>query len=177
MLTRPTLRIGPWQRDATDPRASNVRLVRDPATGAELGLVRSTRALRRPWWPWLSTANALEICETDDRALVMSMRPSPFSKGTWLVLDCDSNEVGKLRDDELLDPWRHPFARRACDSQGMWSLRELDGRGYATCSPAPDGEDVIEFLEPLLTNPFLRMLVIGSFLLLRPPQHALSRNS
>jgi hypothetical protein len=168
MLTRPTLRVGPWQYDATDQRTPNVRFVRDPSTGAILGLVRAARNERRRWWPLWSTPLALEVCETDDRALVMSLRPSRYSKGTWLVLDCDGNEVGKIRGDEILDPWRHPFARRVCDSQGAWSLRELDGRGYATCSPAPDGEDAIEFLEPLLTNPFLRMLVIGSFLLLRP---------
>jgi hypothetical protein len=164
MLTRPRLVIGPWQSLADEKRA---RLVSDASTGVALGLVRAPSAPQK-WWRVWSTPVALEICETDDRALVMSVRPSLFSKGVWLVRDCDDNEVGRLRDNDVLDPWGNPFARRVCDGSGRWALRELDGRGYATCAPAANGADAIDFLEPALTNPFLRMLVIGSFLLLRP---------
>jgi hypothetical protein len=167
MLTRRRLMVGPWQPDVAEG-ARRVRPVRDSATGAALGVVRWAPVERKRWWHFWSSATALEICETDDRALVMSVRPSRISKGAWVVLDCDGNEVGKLRGDDVLDPWGNAFARRACDSSGTWTLRELDGRGYATCSMAPGGDDAIDFLEPALTNPFLRMLVIGSFLLLRP---------
>jgi hypothetical protein len=162
MLTRPSLCVGPWQTDGKRP----VRLVRDPATNAALGLVRMVRP--QQWWRFWSAAAALEVCETDDHSLVMSVRPSRISKGIWLVFDCDGNEIGKLRDNEILDPWTNAFARRERDAAGTWALHELAGRGYATCATDSACEDCIAFLEPVLTNPFLRMLVIGSFLLLRP---------
>src|SRR5438046_2760058 len=98
MLTRTKLQIGPWQFDPVDEGAARIRPVRDPVTGAVLGMVRFLRAERRPWWSFWRSAAALEICETEDRAVVMSMRSSRIKKGTWLVLDCDGNEVGKLRD-------------------------------------------------------------------------------
>jgi hypothetical protein len=163
MLTRARLMVGSWQTDATGE--GRVRYIRDPG-GAALGMVRACAEDRRPWWRFWSAPSGLEVFETDDHALVMSLRPSRIAKSTWLVLDCDGNEVGRLRGEEILDPWNTPFARRAVDDAGTWALRESDGRDYATCATGGDSDEIV-FLEPALTNPFLRMLVIGSFLLLR----------
>ncbi len=167
MLDRSRLALGPWQTDPGEALAVGVRPVRDDATGEPLGVVRFALE-KKSWWRFWSSPAGLEISETDDRALMMTVRPSRVAKGVWLVRDCDGNDVGKLRGSEVLDPWSRPFAARTLDAAGAWTLRELDGRAYANCTPTPSGDDIVTFLDVELTNPFLRMLVLGSFLLLRP---------
>lgn len=108
----------------------------------------------------------MEVCETEDLALLMSISPSRLTAGVVIVRDCDESEIGKLRGDELLDPWSQPFARRTLIQENTWQMRELDGRVYGDCSIHDDG-DLIAFREFELTNPFVRMLVVASFLQIR----------
>ena len=167
MLDRALLILGAWQPDPADG-AVRIRPIRDEATGETLGLVRRAKIGKKTWWRFWSLPTPLEVCETDDRALMMSIRPSRVANGVWLVRDCDGNDIGRLRGQDLLDPWGQPFARRDLDADGAWSLREFDGRAYATCAPTSSGDDALVFVDAELTNPFLRMLVVASFLLLRP---------
>ena len=62
------------------------------------------------------------------------------------------------------------FANRHVDADGRWRLQEVGGRLYASGTTANAGDDTIDFAEPQVSNPFLRMLVFASFLLLRPPR-------
>ncbi|MEI7683591.1 MAG: hypothetical protein WCL32_01085 [Planctomycetota bacterium] len=168
MVERPRLCFGPWREIVCNGLASPVRVIRDLNADLAIGQVRPSAAATQPWWRFWSPLHGLEVCETDDLALLLTLRPSRLSKGLWILRDCDDNEVGKLRGDELLDPWSQPFARRFALGGDAWQMRELDGRAYATWSMSPEG-DILAFHDQELTNPFVRMLVLGSFLLMRKP--------
>lgn len=159
MLQRPRLLLSPW-RDAGDER---VRVIRDGQTLQPLGGVRWQR--RRYFW---QPRGVLAVYETDDAALLMTLRPSRVTRGVWCVDDCDGNALGRLRHGDLLDPWGEPFARRHALGEASWVVRELDGMEYATCTGRGDADDEIAFPSESVTNPFLRMIVFGSLLLLRP---------
>jgi hypothetical protein len=167
MIEHSCLSIGPWSSEGDAPP---VRTVRAADTLEMLGIVRASRGQSRLWRRLWSSTEGLELCETADLALVMSIHPSRISRGVWIVRECDQNEVGRLRGDDLLDPWNQPFAFRQVDADGHWRLQEVGGRLYASGTALIAADDTIAFADPQISNPFLRMLVFASFLLLRPPR-------
>ena len=98
----------------------------------------------------------------------MSLHRSWLFRGSWSVHDAEGSLVGNLHEDALLDPWRRRFAvRRPCPPAG-WTLAEISGCAYARLEAEANGRERLAFTDARLTNPFLRMLVLGSFLLLHP---------
>ena len=158
MLERTQLRLAPWAPAAEPGRWQ--RAIHDVDGSRSLGVVRtrdrSLRALRK-----------LEVFETDDEALVLSLTPAWFGSA-WHVRDSEEHHVGTLLPDALLDPAGYAFAQRTHESPDRWRLREPTGREYANLAQSADGAVTLHFVDDRLTNPFLRMMVLGSFLLLDP---------
>jgi hypothetical protein len=158
MLERTQLRLAPWASAAEPGRW--LRAIQDGDGSRALGVVR-TRDRR------LRQFRKIEVFETDDEALVLSLAPAWFGSA-WHVRDSEGNFVGTLSPHALLDPAGHAFAERAQDPPDRWRLREPTGREYASLVRAADGILTLHFTDVRLTNPFLRMMVLGSFLLLDP---------
>jgi hypothetical protein len=157
MLERTDLHIGPWMPAAEPGRWQ--RMVHDGAGTSPLGAVRTSDR----FWGW---QRCIEVFETEDDALVLSLASAWFGPA-WHVRDSEGNHVGSLLPDALLDPAGRRFAERVADGPERWRLREPTGREYATLERAAEGL-TLRFTDVRLTNPFLRMMVLGSFLLLDP---------
>jgi hypothetical protein len=170
MLERPELRIGSWQR--TPPRDIGVpprpwsRALRALDDESALGGVRFAAEWppRRRWWP---ARPALEIVEAPDQALLFTLRRSWLFPSTWSLYDAEGSFVGQLVADALLDPHGQRFAVHRFEPPATWVLAETTGREYARLE-SEGVEERLLFTDARLTNPFLRMLVLGSFLLLHP---------
>ena len=158
MLERTELRIAPWTPAAEPNRWQ--RTIHDGDPARPLGRIRSRER-------WIRFLRKIEVFETDDDALVLSLAPAWFGPA-WHVRDSEGHYVGTLLPDALLDPAGFRFAERIAEPPDRWRLREPAGREYATLGRAPDGVEILRFTDERLTNPFLRMMVLGSFLLLDP---------
>ncbi|HEX3315007.1 MAG TPA: hypothetical protein VHR72_08960 [Gemmataceae bacterium] len=158
MLERSELRIAPWTPAAEPYRWQRAIHADDPAR--RLGVVRT----HERWIPFL---RKIEIFETDDDALLLSLTRAWFGPA-WQVRDSEGQHVGTLLPDALLDPAGFPFATRIPEPPDRWRLREPTGREYATLARSPGGVEILRFTDERLTNPFLRMMVLGGFLLLDP---------
>src|SRR5262249_7901973 len=112
MLERTELRLGPWTPAADSGRWQ--RAVHDGG-GQAIGVVRTRRRLFR----W---RRRLEIFETDDESLILSLVPAWFG-AEWHVRDSEGNYVGTLLPDALLDPAGRRFAERIADGPERWRLR------------------------------------------------------
>jgi hypothetical protein len=170
MLERPEVRIGPWRAALASQvdraHRSWSRSIRVPEDDTDLGAVRFAGDWppRRRWWP---RRPALEVVETLDQALLLTLRRSWLFPTTWSLYDAEGSFVGNLLADALLDPHGRRFAVRRHQAPSTWVLLENTGREYARLESHEDGERLL-FTDSRLTNPFLRMLVLGSFLLLHP---------
>ena len=158
MLERMELRIEPWSPAARPRRWQRTIHAGDPAR--PLGRVRTRER-------WLRILRKIEVFETEDDALVLSLAPTWFGPA-WHVRDSEGQFVGSLLPDALLDPVGLRFAERIPESPDRWRLREPAGREYATLVRAPGGVEILRFTDTRLTNPFLRMMVLSGFLLLDP---------
>jgi hypothetical protein len=158
MLERTHLRLAPWAPAAEAGRWQ--RAIQEVDGSRALGVIR-TRERR------LRVLRKIEVFETDDEALVLSLAPAWFGSA-WHVRDSEGNYVGTLLPDALLDPAGFRFAELAHEPPDRWRLCEPTGREYATLARAADGVRTLRFTDERLTNPFLRMMVLGSFLLLEP---------
>jgi hypothetical protein len=133
------------------------------ATNRQLGVIRYASPWPPTWW----RRPTLEVLETSDDALLLTVRRG-WLRRNWALRDADGQYVGTLLADALVDPFGLVFARRSSESTGEWRLQETTGREYARMSRDGDGSETLRFSDEKLTNPFLRMLVLGSFLLLQP---------
>jgi hypothetical protein len=156
MLERSELRIFPWLPKAAGRWQRSIQGDDSKTLGVVRTRNRALHALRR-----------IEVFETDDDALVLSLAPDWFGPA-WHVRDSEGHNVGTLLPDALLDPAGFRFAERVFEPPNRWWLREPAGREYATLDQAADGALTLRITDARLTNPFLRMMVLGSFLLLDP---------
>jgi hypothetical protein len=170
MLERPELRIGPWQRTLAGDASAAPRPWRRPLLPIDeetsLGAVRFAAEWpprRRLWRP----RPALEVVETPDHALLFTLRRSWLFPSTWSLYDAEGSFVGQMLAEALLDPHGQRFAVQRFEAPATWVLAETTGREYARLERHGALERLL-FTDSRLTNPFLRMLVLGSFLLLHP---------
>jgi hypothetical protein len=175
MLERSSLLVHPWMEAAALaaapaewrlPPGETVRLIAaadagdtgDAAPGLALGMAREA-APSRGLWAWLG-ARTWQICETEDAALVFSMRRG-WWRG-WEVFDAEETLVGTIYPQRLLDEQ----ARTLC------SIQRAPGRGRFL---SPAGEELGAWIErgPATQlafaagpgdNPFVRMLLLAAVL-------------
>jgi hypothetical protein len=174
MLEAPSLWIHPWQRTGAVPR-NWTRLVTDGSTSAALGRVNWLGPPERSWFDWLR-GQRLEVLETDDAALLLTLvRPWGLSR-LWDVYDAEERRVGSIAALMLLDG--EGDRRGYLDRHDHIGGRILDPTSHllAEYGQRPDQVTQMRFAPGQEINPFLRMLLLGCVLTQQvPPPHAADR--
>ena len=166
MLERAALKIADWRwHDAATltgfVRAGWGRVITDAATAESLGFVRACRL--RPF-AWL-TPQQLDVCETEDGALLMTLEHSWFGWGRWHVVDAENRGLGAVLGPHLIDAdgFRWAAIERGVDED---VVRRTSGE---RCGTFRSDDTTLELrFAAELSNPFLRMLVLGAALAQAP---------
>lgn len=159
MLERKSLWLGPWQPGAT-------RLIRDPATREQLGIVRK-RTPARPWWaPWFDQT-VVDIFETEDESHVFSIAQRLISSA-FEVTDSENRSVGLVRKGTVQDAHGQLVGvLKLPDHHGQGQVAAAQGQELAVLAHLEDGLD-LTFSELLDGNPFARMLVLAGLIMAGP---------
>jgi hypothetical protein len=171
MLEASSLLIHPWQRTGEGPGDERPggwsRTVQDGATSAALGAVRWQGPPRRGWLDWLR-GQRLEVLETEDAALLMTLvRPWGLSR-QWDVYDAEERRVGTVHPPALLDSdgGRRGYLDRHSETRGK--IVETGSRPLADYERRSDEVTLLQFAPDLEANPFLRMLVLACVVVQEP---------
>jgi hypothetical protein len=162
MLEELLLTVGAWRWFETGQLPGLVRAgwAREIHGAVPLGQVRAIRLGR---WPWL-TPQTLEVLETEDASLVLTLRHGWFGFGRWRVTDAEERTLGSILTPHVLDAEGQRFATVVqAATPGKWQLL----RGADLCAEmtiAADGSLRLEFASALEENPFLRMMLLGAAL-------------
>lgn len=162
MLEHDQLRLAAWSwidgdAPATLPAACWGRRV-DAADGALLGWICATRG--GSWWGL--GPRLLEVVETEDAALVMTIARGWFGLGPWLVHDAEGYRVGSVLGPHLLDAWGFRGAVVVCESPTHRVIRGLPGQPLASWTVAADGALGLRFLAEGAVDPFQRMVLLAA---------------
>jgi hypothetical protein len=156
MLEQRGLVLGPW---TAEPRQ---RPVRDADTGEALGFVRC-----RPthgWLQWLLNAQTLQVFETEDASLLLTLhRPSGWVRA-WQLDDADGRAVATVSGVTLRDA--NGFCLAVAERRDEGGLRYVNGRGVEVGACAAAAGGVCLTFSPEATNPFLRMALLAATLIL-----------
>jgi hypothetical protein len=168
MIENATLHLQPWRwgEPGNPPGLALAGWVRrvHSGEGVEAGFVRATRLGR---WPGL-TPQQLDVLETEDASLVMTLRRGWLSLGRWQVIDAEGRVVALLQAPHVLDGWGQRYARIEAVGSGRWLVRRDRGEVCATIVDEPDGVQQLGFAPAMEENPYLRMAILGAALALRP---------
>jgi hypothetical protein len=162
MLEEPELLICPWAAEP-GPRSTAIRkrLIRLPATSRFLGFARAAPALS--WWSWL-TRRTLQVFETEDASLLMTLYRPWALRRTWEVRDAEERHVGFIYRNGL---WDSAGARLAGTQwaavNGAGRFLSPTGSELAAFEPGQDGIRLV-FHPVLEGKPFARMTVLAAVL-------------
>ena len=167
MVERAELLIAPWRWLEPDEipgwdRTGWGRPVSEPATGTPLGFVRATKV--RPW-RWL-TAQRLDVLETEDASLLMSLRHPWLGCGRWHVIDAENRRLGVVQLPHVLDGDRGRLGIVEVE-RGIGRFRRMSGEVCATFDSNGGGLTIRHAVDSD-PNPFLRMVILGAALALDP---------
>lgn len=167
MVERAELLIEPWRwlTPGALPGCEQAgwgRPIIDPATDAPLGFVRAVRL--RPW-RWL-TAHRLDVLETEDASLLMSLRHPWLGLGRWHVVDAENRRLGIVQLPHVLDGDRGRLGNVETDGE-THRFRRVSGEVCATYETSERGLAVCHAVDAD-PNPFLRMVILGAALALDP---------
>lgn len=175
--------VGSWP--GSDP--DEVGTISEPASGVRLGIFRSISRLPR-WLRWMAP-KILEICETEDRSLVCTLRGSRISMPDWVVFDADGKRVGSLvyvrsaylrigaAPGDVLGPRAVRFRGTVIeDRQGQCSalfgdtgqgangpFLSVQGTELGNVTSGPEGR-LLTFAPEVAGQPFLKMLLLATVL-------------
>jgi hypothetical protein len=161
MLEIASLLIHPWQYTGA---VGWSRRVVEAATGAPVGRVRWLGPPERSWFDWLR-GQRLEVDETEDAALLMTLVRSWGLSRLWDVYDAEERRIGTIASPVLLDS---DGGRRAyLDRADRWHGRMLSPESRVVAEYAQHGHAAthLRFAGDLEANPFLRMLLLGCVLI------------
>ena len=163
MLELQALRLMPWTLDASTELAvaGPVRWLRAADGDALVGFVR---AVRGPAWLGCGPRR-LDVCETDDASLLMSLEHGWFRFGHWQVMDAERHRVGAVVGRHLLDEQGGRMATLRQEGAAASAIRDRQGRVLAQLETAATGESLLRFAEDLAMNPFLRMVLLAACIL------------
>jgi hypothetical protein len=161
MLEAPTLLIHPWQPDNSGPHAWTRRIT-DGSASVGLGRVHWLGPGARSWFAWLR-GQRMEVLETDDAALLMTLvRPWGLSR-LWDVYDAEERRVGAIAAPVLLDS--EGGRRGYLDRPERDCGRILDPTSQLLAEYAARPDQVVQLrFAARDMNPFLRMLLLGCVL-------------
>jgi hypothetical protein len=165
MLEIASLVIYPWQHAEADGWS---RAVADGATAAPLGRVRWRGRAEPGWLDWLR-GQRMDMLETEDAALLMTLVRSWGLTRCWDLYDAEDRRVGTLAPPLLLDNegGRRAYLDRADRDHGR--LVNPLSRVLADYARQSDGVMQFRFAADLEPNPFLRMLLLGCVLIEEVP--------
>jgi hypothetical protein len=160
MLESSTLLIHPWQADGPTTWA---RPIVDGGSSAPLGLIRYVGPASRTWLGWLHSRR-LDVLETEDAALLMTLlRPWGLFR-LWDVYDAEERRVGSFYPPLVLDCDGSRRAVLESEGYGHGRLVSPPARPLAEYERRPDRSTRLQFAADLEPNPFLRMLLLGAVL-------------
>ena len=167
MLEHSELRLLPWtwsRLDSASPLSGWLRVVEAAGSAEELGSVRLVRGST-----WLGCGpRRLEVCETEDAALLMTLEHGWFGFGNWQVLDAERRRVGALVGAHVLEDQGSRFATVWHDGETRLTVRRTNGAVCAHIESRSDGTTLVRFPEDVPANPFLRMVLLGTCILQSP---------
>jgi hypothetical protein len=158
MLEAPTLLIHPWQRDTAAPRGWN-RPIADGTTSSRIGRVNWLGPAPKSWFNWFR-GERLEVLETDDAALLMTLVRSWRMSRLWDVYDAEDQRVGSIAGPVLLDSegGRRGYFERHARDHG----RVVDPAAQVLAEYTRDPEHGVQIrFADREMNPFLRMLLLA----------------
>ncbi|MCI0684562.1 MAG: hypothetical protein L0Y71_20815 [Gemmataceae bacterium] len=166
MLEQTELRLLPWTLGpaGTAAPAPVWRRVVQCTLGVPLGCVRW---LHGPSWLGCGPRR-LDVCETEDAALLMTVEHGWFGFGNWRVFDAERSRVGGVVGAYLLDEQGMRFATIWHDGAAARTIRKNSG---AVCAriEAPQGDmTVMRFADDVPMNPFTRMVLLGACIVQQP---------
>jgi len=169
MLEQPALRLQPWtwiepRRNSPDEFSGWIHRIDAEKTGSELGCVRKLPSLSI----FNLGPNRLEVCETEDAALLMSLEQGWFGFGRWRVLDAEGLQVGSVIGPHLLDEQGSYFAAVLNESAAAKRIRRKDDAVLSQLEMTKEGSLIVRFAADLEANPFLRMVLLGACILQQP---------
>lgn len=173
MLEASSLLIHPWHLQSGVPHRWS-RLILNGATSAVLGCIRWVGPAQDAWFARLR-GHRLDVLETEDAALLMTLiRPWGLTR-LWNVWDAEDRRVGTIYPPVLLDG---EGGRRGCidaTDPAHGKILHPSARVLAEYEHLADGGTVLRFAADLEPNPFLRMLVVGGVIVREEPPVATSR--
>jgi hypothetical protein len=158
MLETASLLIHPWQLEST----GWARRVANGTNGAVLGQARWLGLPKRAWYDWLR-GQRIDVLETEDAALLMTVVRSWGFARTWDLYDAEERRVGAIAAPVLIDseggrrayldghPDRGTFLSPLSRLLAEYEVRSGDGTR-------------LRFAADLEPNPFLRMLLLAGVL-------------
>ena len=153
-----------WTKPADLSALTTAAWVRRLDAGEALAPLGFVRVVRGPSWLGCGPRR-LDVCETEDAALLMSIEQGWFGFGHWRVIDAERCRVGAVVGRHLLDEQDGRFATFWHEGSTSGAIRGLKGRVYAELQTVADGAALIRFAFDLDTNPFLRMVLLAACIL------------
>jgi hypothetical protein len=175
MLEQQTLLLRPWAFPADQPTHSaragsggagpgaRTRVVLAGASGAPLGFAAWRTAPGVFWKRWFFRP-VLEVFETEDASLLMTVAAPRRLGRDWEVRDAEGHPAGVLRGDVVLDRSGRALAAAEPDPAGAGRRFVTPlGSVLTTLTPAGDGM-LLTFAPGLEGDPFARMVLLAAAL-------------
>jgi hypothetical protein len=156
MLEHRGLVLGPW---SGEPRQ---RPVRDADGGELLGFVRGRAA--RGWLQRLLHSRTLQVFETEDLSLLLTLHRPGGWLWAWQLDDADDRAVATIRGVTVRDV--NGFCLAVGERRDEGGMRFLSPRGGEVAAWAPAAGGVCLTFNAEATNPFLRMALLAATLVL-----------
>jgi hypothetical protein len=160
MLEHGSLLMHSWiQKADADGSPAWIRAITE-TTGRPLGFVRRTGNPSGSWFFWFRKVR-LDVFETDDASHLMSVSRSWGMTRMWEVDDAEDRHVGTIQANAIVSSDGEPLASIERESNECVLLCDYIGRPLASFGTTANGVELV-FASP--SNPFVRMLVLGSVL-------------
>jgi len=155
MLEQSELLLRPWTVEPARRLAISA-----PNSATVLGFAR--RRHEGQWWSWLRRF-VVEIRETEDEPLVMTLQRGRIWRGNWEVADAEETPIGRIHGTLLVSDFG--------DELGQWRWTKRDGKALivrgsqSVLARAERSEKgVLLTFDPLTHSPFARMLLLAATL-------------
>jgi hypothetical protein len=153
MLERQELWLGPWSADTPLRRVIHEADSREP-----LGQARWHPRPVSAWRRWLTRAS-LEVVETEDDSLLLTVRRLWSWAPAWMVHDADDHELGIVTGGTIRDPVGRPLGEAFPEANGRRVLSS-EGPELAWIADAEAG-CLLTFAPIIAENPFVKMLLLA----------------
>jgi hypothetical protein len=164
MLEHPTIFLqqwtrasfaSPWQRRVTD------------MTAKPLGFVRCILPTKGAWFSWLRRTR-LEVYETEDASHLLTLARAWSLGPTWITYDADAVFIGSVHPHKIIASDGNLLGNHERTPTGGRSVAPT-GIEWMRYQRADDATVEIHFMKHAMANPFLRMLLLSSVLMLDVP--------